>query len=375
MVHKETKMRLTLPWTDHRELEEIAKVLETGFFTQGPVVERFEEQVTTFVGAKYGFATSSCTTALHLGLSALNIKPGDEVLVSDFTFPATANVVVQLGATPILVDIDLDTFTIDLQDMSKKITSRTRAIIPVDAFGLAADLGPIIDISKQHDIPVLEDAACALGATYKDDYCGNISTITCFSFHPRKSVTTGEGGMITTNNEAIAERLQILRNHGGVKTGVWYEYEEAGYNYRLSDIQGAMGLAQMEKLPLALERKRKLAEQLTSRLQAIPGIRTPIDPGWGAHSYQSYIILVDETLDRDQIIKNLRAMGIECTLGTYALHDQPFYQRTFGYKTGQLANSHAAFTRTIALPFYAQMTEDDLNLLTEAVQEAITKAA
>jgi dTDP-4-amino-4,6-dideoxygalactose transaminase len=366
-------MRLNLPWTDHRELEEIAKVLETGFFTQGPKVKQFEQMVTAFVGVKFGFATSSCTTALHLGLSALNIKPGDEVLVADFTFPATANVVVQHGATPVLVDIDLDTYTINIQDMSEKITSKTRAIIPVDAFGLSANLGPILEAGKNFNIPVLEDAACALGATYHSKYCGNLSTATCFSFHPRKSVTTGEGGMVTTNDEALAERIQLLRNHGGKKIGYWFEYEEAGYNYRLSDIQGAMGLAQMEKLARVLELKKTLAKELTNRLEDIPGIRLPINPVWGEHTYQSYIILVDEELDRDLIITELRALDIECTLGTYALHDQPFFQRSFGYKTGQLPKSHAAFTRTIALPFYPLMNSDDLDILAGAVSKVMKK--
>jgi perosamine synthetase len=364
-------MRLNLPLTDHRELEEIAKVLETGFFTQGPKVAEFENLVRQMIGAKYAFATSSCTTALHLSLSALGIRPGDEVLVQDFTFPATANVVVQQGARPVFVDISLETFTIDIDDIEHKITPKTKCIIPVDTFGCAVDMDPINAIARRYGIPVLEDAACAFGTTYKDRFCGTLSTLGCFSFHPRKAITTGEGGMIFTDDDHLAERISLLRSHGGVRTGYWLEYQDAGYNYRLSDIQGAMGVAQMEKVPYILRRKRELAAQLTQRLQSIQGIRPPLEPAWGGHVYQSYVILVDEALDRNQIIERLRAKDIECTLGTYACHDQPFYQQAYGYHSGQLPSSHAAFKRSITLPLYPQMSLEDVERIYQALESAV----
>jgi len=364
-------MRLNLPLTDHRELEEIAKVLKTGFFTQGPKVAEFESLVKEMIGAKYAFATSSCTTALHLSLSALGISPGDEVLVQDFTFPATANVVVQQGAIPVFVDINLETFTIDSDDIEHKITPKTKCIIPVDTFGCSVDMDPINQIANQYGIPVLEDAACAFGTTYKDRYCGTLSTLGCFSFHPRKAITTGEGGMIFTDDDHLAERITLLRSHGGVRTGYWLEYHDAGYNYRLSDIQGAMGVAQMEKVPFILARKRELASLLTQQLKSIPGIRPPLEPSWGGHVYQSYVILVDESLDRNKIIDRLRANNIECTLGTYACHDQPYFQQAYGYRTGQLPNSHAAFTRSITLPLYPQMSIEDVNQIYQSLMDAV----
>jgi dTDP-4-amino-4,6-dideoxygalactose transaminase len=208
---------------------------------------------------------------------------------------------------------------------------------------------------------VIEDAACAIGTTYKGRHCGNLGTLGCFSFHPRKVITTGEGGMITTNAPELAERIRLLRSHGGVRTGYWFEYQAAGYNYRLSDVQAAIGVAQMEKLATLIERKRSLAAQLRDRLADLEGIRPPIEPPWGGHIYQSFVILVDERLDRDTMITDLRAQGIETTLGTYAVHDQPFYQRAFGYRPGQFPNSHSAFTRTITLPLYPQMNEKDLD--------------
>lgn len=366
-------MRLNLPLLDHRELEEVEKVLRTGYLTQGPKVAEFEELVKKMIGVKYAFSTSSCTTALHLSLAALNIKPGDEVLVQDYTFPATANVVVQLGAIPVFVDINLDTFTIDLEDLERKLSPKTRAIIPVDTFGCSVDMDPINEMAARYNIPVLEDAACAFGTTYKDRYCGNLSAVGCFSFHPRKAITTGEGGMILTNDGQLAERIALLRSHGGVRTGYWFEYEDAGFNYRMSDIQGAIGIAQMEKLPYILGRKTELARALTERLSAIKGIRTPVQPAWGGHVYQSYVILVDETIDRDDLIHQMRSQDIECTIGTYACHDQPFFQRTYGYRTGELKNSHAAFTRSVALPFYPQQTDADLDRIQEALGQVINK--
>lgn len=372
-------MRLNIPLTDHRELEEIAQVLASGYMTQGPKTAEFERRVAEFVGCRYAFAMSSCTTALHLSLVVLDVQPGDEVLVADFTFPATANVVVQQGALPVLVDIDLDTFTMDPIDLESHITERTKAIIPVDTFGCAADMGLIMQIADRHQIPVIEDAACAIGTTYQGRHCGNLATLGCFSFHPRKVITTGEGGMITTNDSDLAERVSLLRSHGGVREGRWYRYEAAGFNYRLSDVLGAIGVAQMEKLTGLIQRKRLLARQLGALLADIPGVRAPVEPPWGGHIYQSFVILIDPELDRDRMIEALRARDIETTLGTYALHAQPFYQRQYGYVSGQLPNSYAAFTRTITLPLYPQMSEADLEtialVLREVVESGVARGA
>lgn len=366
-------MRLSLPLTDERELEEIAKVLATGYLTQGPKTAEFEQKVADLVGCKYAFAMSSCTTALHMALVVLDVGPGDEVLVADFTFPATANVVVQQGAKPVLVDIDLENFTVNVDDMFAKITERTKAIIPVHAFGCSADMNPILKVAEEHGIPVIEDAATAIGAKYYNRYCGSIGSMGCFSFHPRKVITTGEGGMITTNDARLAERIGLLRSHGGVRVNNWYRYESAGFNYRLSDIQGAIGVAQMEKLSAIIQKKRILSKQLQERLADIPEIRLPSDPAWGGHIYQSFVILLDKEMDRNRLVEDLRARNIETTLGTYALHDQPFFQREYGYTTGQLTNSHAAYTRTVTLPLYPQMTEVDLDMIAGELKAAIAK--
>lgn len=364
-------IRLNIPTTDYHEMDEIAKVLSSGYLTQGPMTAEFERKVANFVGCRYSFATSSCTTALHLALVALEITSGDEVLVADFTFPATANVVVQQGAIPVLVDIDLDNFSINPDDLRRKITPRSKAIIPVHPFGCSADMQAIMEVASSFDLSVIEDAATAIGATYLDRFCGNIGTIGCFSFHPRKVITTGEGGMLITNDEYLSDRIRILRNHGGIRKGYWSEYIEAGFNYRLSDIQGALGVAQMEKLSNLLKSRVELANNLRNRLLDTPGILLPFQPAWGGHIYQSFVIRVDSGVDRDRIIQRLRENGVEATIGTYALHAQPFFQTMYGYRTGQLSNSYLAFTHTITLPLYPQMTEDDLDTVATQTRLAI----
>ena len=355
------EIRLALPCTDEDELNEIRSVLASGYLTQGPKVAEFEGTVSDYVGSKYAFAMSSCTTALHLSLVALGIGPGDEVLVPDFTFPATANVVVQQGAKPVLVDIRLDTFAMDVEDAAHKVTTRTKAILPVHPFGLPADMDPILDLARAHGLGVVEDAATAIGARYKGRCCGAMGDLGCFSFHPRKVLTTGEGGMIVTDNDVLAEKIQLLRSHGGIRRAGRFTFEAAGYNYRLSDIQGAMGVAQMRKINEMIERRRHLASQLSGRLAGCDVLRLPLTPPGHEHIFQSYVVLVAEQVDRDRLIGELRAQGIESTLGTYALHAQPLFQRALGHTPGDLPNSYLAYRNTLALPLYVQMTEQDLD--------------
>lgn len=368
-------IRLNVPDVDSCELEQIRAVLESGYLTQGPKVAEFERVVARYVGCDSAFAMSSCTTALHLALVVLGVERGDEVVVADFTFPATANVVVQQGAVPVLADISLETFTIDPQDMQQRITDKTRAIIVVDTFGCPADMDAVRAIADPRGIPVIEDAACAIGSSYKGRHCGSLSALGCFSFHPRKVITTGEGGMITTSDAALAARISLLRSHGGVRTGAWFSYEEAGFNYRMSDIQGAMGISQMEKLPGLIARKRTLAARLRDLLRPIPCVTPPREPSWGGHIYQSFVILLEEGTDRNRLVSDMRARGVETTLGTYALHDQPFYRRRFGYTSGQLPRSHAAFERSVTLPLYPRMSDEDLRAIAAALSECIEAQA
>jgi dTDP-4-amino-4,6-dideoxygalactose transaminase len=367
----EPRIWLTRPQTDESEIDEIREVLASGTLTQGPKVAALEAMVAELVGTTHAFATTSATTALHLSLVAAGIGPGDEVLVPDFTFPATANVVVQQGATPVLVDVDLDTFALDPDDLEHRVTPKARAVMPVHPFGLPADMEPILGVAERHGLAVIEDAACALGATYRGRQTGSFGLAGCFSFHPRKSITTGEGGMITTSDDALAERIRLLRSHGGVREGGRFRFEAAGFNYRLSDILAAVGVAQMRKLEAFLAARRRVAGWYDRSLENVGGVRLPFVPSEATHTYQSYVVLLDEAVDRDAVIAALRADGIETTLGTYALHDQPFFARTYGLRPGDRPNSHRAFSSSLALPLHGGMVETDVGEVVAALRAAL----
>lgn len=361
----ERRIWLARPQVGEAEIAEIREVLASGWLTQGPKVAEFEAMVAERVGVLHAMAVTSATTALQLSLAALGVGPGDEVLVPDFTFPATANVVVQQRAQPVLVDIDPATFAMDPADLAAKITARSRAIIPVHPFGLPADMGPIMQLAEEHGLAVIEDAACALGAEYVGRSAGSIGLAGCFSFHPRKSITTGEGGMITTSDDAFADRVGLLRNHGGARSHGRYLFEEAGFNYRLSDILAAVGVAQMRKLDLMLEARRRAAAWYDGALDSagLAGLQRPRVPDGRLHTYQSYVVMLDPQIDRDGVIASLAAAGIETTLGTYALHAQPFFARTYGFGPGDLPNSFRAFTSTLALPLHPGIGLDEVEFV------------
>lgn len=278
------------------------------------------------------------------------------------------------GAIPVLVDIELETFTMDPADFRRKLSPNTKAFMPVHAFGCSADMDPLLSIAEEMSIAVVEDAATALGATYYDRPCGGLGTLGCFSFHPRKVITTGEGGMIVTDDDRLGDRISLLRNHGGVLDGFFYRYEAAGFNYRLSDIQGAIGGVQMRKLSKIIKKRRALATELSDLLMNQDAIRLPKNPPWGGHIFQSFVILLDDKLSREFIIGRLRESGIEATIGTYALHDQPFFQRTYTYASGDLPNSHTAFMRSLTLPLYPQMLKEELEAVAHSLDSAISAA-
>jgi perosamine synthetase len=364
-------MRLNVPLTGAEELQLIEEVLDSGFLTQGARAAEFERLIAESVGSEHAFAVSSATTGLHLALHAAGVMAGDEVIVPDFSFPATANVVIQQGATPVFVDIDLETFNLDPAQLEAAITPRTTAIMPVHAFGLTADMDPINRIAESHGIPVIEDAACALGATYHGHQAGTLSLAGVFSFHPRKIITTAEGGMITTSDEALSDRLRVLRSHGAVRGSHFMSFIDAGYNYRLSDVHAAIGVAQMDRLDGILRRRRELAAEYGAALAGLAGVRAPVVPDGMLHSYQSYVVLLDEDIDRDRVIDAMKANDVEATLGTYSMHLQPYFRERFGIADEELPAGTRAQRSALTIPLYPQLTGADVEKVVETLASAI----
>jgi len=369
------------PEFDEAEARAVADVLKTGWVSQGPVVARFEAMFAERVGARYAVATSSCTTALHLGLLVAGVGSGDEVICPSYSFIATSNAVLYAGATPVFADIERDTWNIDPADALRRVTARTKAIVPVHQVGLAADLDRLRDASAR-GIALVEDAACAIGSTYRGRPVGSHGNIACFSFHPRKTVSTGEGGMITTDDAEIAERARRLRSHGASisahsrhesKGVVFEEYRELGFNYRLSDVHAAIGIAQMAKLDAHLARRRAVAERYDAAFARVPELQLPARPPYAAHSYQSYGVMLTSACrrDRDAVLRALVDAGISCRRGIPPIHLEPLYVERFGARS--LPVTEEVASRSIFLPMYASLSEPEERRVIEAVVEIVTR--
>jgi len=357
---------ITKPLFSEDEERAVVEVLRSGWVVQGPKVAAFERVVANYVGVPHAIATSSCTTALHLALVLLDIGPGDEVIVPSFTFIATANVVCYTGATPVFVDIDPQTYNLDPNRLETAVTPRTKAIMPVHQIGLAADMDRLNAIANRYGLAVIEDAAPALGATYKGKRVGGLGNITCLSFHPRKVITAGEGGMILTSDQALANHARTLRTHGMSLSDLQRhqatsvaieEYHDLGYNYRLSDLHAAVGLEQMKKLDLMLMRREQLAVRYHEALADLECLQLPFSSTDQPHSYQSYIIQLGPQApkSREQVMQEMLEAGIATRRGVMAIHLEPYYRQRFpGVK---LSVTETAAQSTLLLPIYATMTE------------------
>lgn len=371
-------MELTRPSFDAHELELVRECLESGWVTQGPMVQRFEALMATEQQVNFALAVTSCTAALHLAALALDLGPDDEVLVPAFTWVTGAHSIVYAGATPVFVDIDIDTFNMDIDAMEGAITERTRAVMAVHLFGLPCDMVPLLAIAKKHGLVVIEDAACAVGSRYRGVPVGGLGDVGCFSFHPRKVITTGEGGMVTTRNESLARRVSSLRNHGA--TGLPPEttpddpwamstFDILGYNLRMSDIQAAVGVAQMAKLDGLLAHRRRQADLYHEALAELDWIITPYEPDYATHTYQSYVVrLADGTIsDRNEIMRALAGHGIQTRPGTHAVPDLGYYRHRNQVPAGNWPKARRAQDTTITLPLFPGMTEGDVDQVVQVL--------
>jgi len=365
-------IRVTRPALGDAELRAIKAVLDSGFLTQGEQVARFEARVAAVTGSAHAVAVSSGAAALHLALMALGVGPGDEVITSDFSFPATANVIEIVGARAVLVDIDLATFNLDVTQVEAAVTARTKAIMPVHEFGLMAEIEPVQQVARRRGVAVIEDAACALGAVQRIAGrmvpAGSAGTVGCFSFHPRKCVTTGEGGCLTTSDPALAARLRALRNHGLEPGPGGAELRAPGLNYRLNEIQGALGVAQMERLDWALAERRRLAALYDEALAGCERLQLPQEPKDSRHAYQSYVVLLPADVGRDMVIERLRAAGIEAVRGAYAIHRLAYYRARPSNTASRFPSATDADARALALPLYAGMPDAAVQRVADAMR-------
>jgi dTDP-4-amino-4,6-dideoxygalactose transaminase len=373
---------VTKPVFGDAEINAVAERLRSGWVVQGPQVAEFEKRWAEFVGARVARATTSGTTALHLALLGIGIGAGDEVIVPAFTWIATANVVEYCGAQPVFADIDLQTFNLDPAQIENKITARTKAILPVHEFGLSADMDALLAIARRHNLRVVEDGACACGTRYRGQHVGTFGEVGCFSFHPRKAITTGEGGMLTTNDEALAQLFEVLRSHGAETSDlarhqsnagfILPEFNRLGFNYRMTDIQGAIGVEQMKRLDGILAQRRARAHRYTARLQNVPGIILPREPDGYTHVYQSYVILIQAGhTARDHIALTLQAKGIATRQGTHAVHALGYYRAQYGLTPDDCPQAWRADQESLTLPLYATMTDAEQDYVIDALRELV----
>jgi perosamine synthetase len=367
------------PLLGEEEAAAAAEVVRSGWVAQGPRVAEFEAAFAASVGAAHGVAVSSCTTGLHLMLHVLGLEPGDEVVVPSFSFIATANVVRYTGATPVFADVDPVTGNLSPDTVAAVLTDRTRAVLAVHQGGVPADVAALRELCG--GIPVLEDAACAAGSTYRGGPTGAGAPTAAWSFHPRKLLTTGEGGMVTTDDPELAARLRRLREHGMSVSaaerhaggGVVLEsYEETAFNYRMTDLQAAIGLVQLRRLPGMVERRRALAARYAELLAALPGLRPVTDPAWGTTNFQSYWVELPDDFpgERNDVLRALAAAGISARRGIMAAHLEPAYA---GHPHGPLPVTEHLTNRTFILPLHHELTADDQDLVVETLDKALVR--
>jgi len=370
------------------EIQSVLEPLRNGWLVQGPKVKEFETRWSAFIGAQHSLAVTSCTTGMELALAALGLKPGDEVILPAFTWIATANVIEHFGAKPVFCDIDLATFNIDVQLIENLITDKTVGIMPVHLFGLSADMAPILALSKKYELWVVEDAACGFGAKYKGSHVGSFGDVGVFSFHPRKAITTGEGGMVTGSNEELITKIQQLRDHGAVmsdlqrhlgsKPYLLADHIHAGYNQRMTDIQGALGAKQMERASEIIDERRSIAYKYNEAFAGLEWLGLPAVIAGYEHGYQSYPCLLKpesvsiknvEKLNaaRNNWMDEIQTKGISTRPATHAVHMLTYYREKYELKPEDFPNAYLANDCSISLPLFHGMTSEEQDYVIQTV--------
>ena len=398
---------VTRPYFDDEELEQAKLALDSGWVALGPRVAEFEKKVAAHEGIAEGVATTSCTTALHLAMAGEGLTASMDAIAPSFTFVATENAIVQTGATPVIADVKQQTFNIDTEGLEKLIEEKYKSeggklknkatgntlwgIVPVHEFGLCCDILEVNKIAKKYALKVIEDAACALGASVGGVHQGAFGNTSCVSFHPRKSITTGEGGMVLTDDSALAKRLRELRAHGSSVSAsdrdkgrgfLLPSFDEAGFNYRMTDIQGGIGLAQIKKLDFIIGEKRKRAAIYNQLLSAVPEFITPTEPEGYFHTYQSYVCMLDikrlgiSSVEeggnyRNELLGRLEDKGVATRQGTHAVHMLGYYKNRFGFKAEDFPGAYACDRLSITLPLYVQMTDDDQQYVADTIRQTL----
>jgi len=370
-------------YIDEDDIQAVVEVLRSDWLTTGPKVDEFEHAVADYVGAKYAVAVSSGTAALHAAMYTIGIVPGDEVVVSPITFAATANCVVYQKGKPIFADVDPETLLLDPKQVESKITSKTKAIIAVDYAGQPCDYDSLRKIADQNNLVLVADSCHAIGAEYKGQKVGSLADLNIFSFHPVKHITTGEGGMITTDDANYANRMRIFRNHGITtdhhqreKQGSWfYEMTDLGYNYRMTDFQCALGISQLQKLPKFLKRRREIASRYDEAFASLTGIIPLVNRTDVVNAFHLYVVRIDSTvlgIDRTTFFNNLRGKGIGVNVHYIPVHLQPFYKETFHTDTGMCPVAEAAYEQIISLPMFPRMTNGDVERVVKDLKDCLT---
>ena len=367
---------------DEEDIQAVSAVLRSDFLTTGPAVGSFELALTKVTGARYAVAIANGTAALHAAVAAAHIGPGDEVITSPITFAASANCALYVGATPVFADIDPRTYNIDPADVERKITPRTKAIIPVHYTGQACDMDRLTEIAKRYGLVLIADGAHAVGAAYQGRPVGELADMTTYSFHPVKQVTTGEGGAIVTDDKNLYEALLAFRSHGITRDpaklmqnrGLWYyEQQSLGYNYRMTDFQAALGTSQLKKLPQFLQKRREIARQYTAAFSGLPGMITPWQSPDGESAWHLYVLRLDLPrldADRDRIFMELWGKGLGVNVHYIPVYWHPYYQQ-LGYKKGLCPIAEAVFESMITLPLYPGLSVEDVDYVVESLQNVV----